>query len=260
LSRDDFLEPVKRILANRVNNQCSNPDCRSPTSGPQSDAAKAMNVGVAAHITAAASGGPRYDDKLSPEERASIENAIWLCQICAKRVDSDPPRYPTRVLHAWKVLAEAAADAAIGRPPAAPERLYVVELSLDRWDRNITPKLHEYSLQVAIKNVGSKKINEWHMEVELPTALLYPGRIYMGTLKDRSDHNRTRLRFTNESHGGAIYPGDRKLAAFDYRVDEELYHSRDRFEVFKQIIRLEAFVEGERAGVCEKTVQELQHF
>jgi hypothetical protein len=67
--RDDFTEEVKRILAARVGNACSNPDCRALTSGPQSDSAKALNVGVAAHITAASEGGQRYNPALSSEER-----------------------------------------------------------------------------------------------------------------------------------------------------------------------------------------------
>src|SRR4051812_16178668 len=41
--------------------RCSNPACRKPTSGPLEDPAKAINIGVAAHITAAAPDGPRYN-------------------------------------------------------------------------------------------------------------------------------------------------------------------------------------------------------
>src|SRR6516225_4310515 len=95
---DDFAEPVKRALASRVGNLCSNPDCRALTSGPQEDPSKAVNVGVAAHITAASPGGPRYDPGLVPEERSSPENGIWLCQTCAKLIDNDPFRFTTELL------------------------------------------------------------------------------------------------------------------------------------------------------------------
>lgn len=44
--RDDFAEDVKRTLAARVGNVCSNPDCRALTSGPQDDSAKALNVRI----------------------------------------------------------------------------------------------------------------------------------------------------------------------------------------------------------------------
>src|SRR5215475_12149129 len=114
-SRDDFLEAIKRTLAARVNNCCSNPDCGAQTSGPQVDAAKALNVGVAAHITAAAPGGPRYDATLSPHERADISNGIWLCQTCAKLIDNDAVRFNAPLLRDWKTKAEERALHLVGK-------------------------------------------------------------------------------------------------------------------------------------------------
>ena len=89
--------------------KCSNPNCRRATSGPQDDPNKALNIGVAAHITAAAKGGPRYDARLSAEERASQANGIWLCQTCAKLIDNDPRRYNADLLLQWRRLSEEAA-------------------------------------------------------------------------------------------------------------------------------------------------------
>lgn len=68
---------------------------------------KVINIGVAAHITAAAPRGPRYDPALSVKERKSIRNAIWLCQTCAKLIDSDMPEYTVELLRKWKRVAEA---------------------------------------------------------------------------------------------------------------------------------------------------------
>jgi hypothetical protein len=70
-----------------------------------------VNVGVAAHITAASPGGKRYDPCLSPEQRKHPNNAIWLCQYCAKLIDSDELRFTVSVLHGWKSAAEAEACA-----------------------------------------------------------------------------------------------------------------------------------------------------
>ncbi len=120
--RDDFGEPVKRALAARVGNLCSNPDCRALTSGPHEDATKAVNLGVAAHITAAAPGGPRYDACLTPEQRSSIENAIWLCQTCAHLIDSDPVCFPVALLREWKAQAEDAARSVLGKTTIAPSK------------------------------------------------------------------------------------------------------------------------------------------
>ena len=117
--RDDFTAAVKRTLAERVGHCCSNPTCRAHTSGPQVDASKALNVGVAAHITAAAPGGPRYDASRSAEQRADPSNGIWLCQTCAKLVDNDPTRFSASLLHEWKTEAERSQLDRIGRASEA---------------------------------------------------------------------------------------------------------------------------------------------
>lgn len=111
--RDEFTIGIKEELAKRVGYLCSNPGCRQPTSGPQSTPCGTVNIGVAAHITAASSGGPRYDDSLSSSERGSSGNGIWLCQTCAKLVDSDQLRYTVDKLREWKSDAEAAAARAL---------------------------------------------------------------------------------------------------------------------------------------------------
>jgi hypothetical protein len=116
---DDFSEATKRTLSGRVGNLCSNPSCRALTSGPQDDPAKALNLGVAAHITAASSGGPRFDPDLLPEARGSAHNGIWLCQNCAKLIDNDPARFTVKRLMQWKEDAEADALDRVGKtaPP-----------------------------------------------------------------------------------------------------------------------------------------------
>src|SRR5215216_4906895 len=112
--RDDFTAAVKKTLARRVGYFCSNPGCRAVTVGPGSDAEATVNLGVAAHITAAAPGGPRFDDSLIPAERTEAANGIWLCQTCAKLVDSDEPGYSVAVLRGWKSDAEEHARRLLG--------------------------------------------------------------------------------------------------------------------------------------------------
>jgi hypothetical protein len=117
---DDFAIEIKELLAKRVGMRCSNPNCRQPTSGPSTNQRKSINIGVAAHITAAESGGPRYDESLSSEERRSPDNGIWCCQNCGKLVDNDALRYPVELLLRWKNLSEEAARLSIERPPKEP--------------------------------------------------------------------------------------------------------------------------------------------
>lgn len=117
MARDNFKKPLKELLAKRVAYKCSNPDCGNVTIGPHTYALKANNLGVACHITAASSGGPRFDPALSAIERESHENGIWLCQGCARIIDNDVNRYPVDLLRRWKVTAEAAADRALSGAP-----------------------------------------------------------------------------------------------------------------------------------------------
>lgn len=106
-ARDDFTETTKRRLAERVAFRCSNPACGKATTGPHSNSEKSIRIGRAAHICAAASGGPRYSQGQSPTERASIQNAIWLCANCADLIDKDEHSFPEALLLEWKAQAEA---------------------------------------------------------------------------------------------------------------------------------------------------------
>lgn len=105
-NRDNFNKEIRLALSRRVGDFCSKPGCRNHTSGPHSDPGKVADTGVAAHITAAAPGGPRYNPKLTSEERSSADNGIWLCQNHAKLIDSDPATYPEALLREWKAWAE----------------------------------------------------------------------------------------------------------------------------------------------------------
>ena len=120
--RDDFLKPVKDVLARRAGQKCSNPGCKAPTSGPALEVNRSVNVGVAAHISGAAPGGPRFDPAMSSHERGSIENGIWLCKVCADVIDKDEVRYTTTLLRAWKEGAEEAALRELGSRQAANQQ------------------------------------------------------------------------------------------------------------------------------------------
>lgn len=110
--RDDFSKPTVRALALRAAYCCSLPECGRPTVGP-SDAGpdKHVSIGVAAHITAAAPNGPRYDPNMTSEQRSSITNGIWLCQTHSRLIDVNSSAFPVHRLHEIKRAHEAALDA-----------------------------------------------------------------------------------------------------------------------------------------------------
>lgn len=104
--RDNFTGKTKVTLAQRVGYDCSNPNCDKVTIGPNSDNQKSTNMGVAAHIKAASERGCRYDKNQTSEERKNIENGIWLCQNCAKLIDSDESLFSVELLNKWKNISE----------------------------------------------------------------------------------------------------------------------------------------------------------
>lgn len=116
--------------------RCSRPRCDALTSGPHLVADQVLNVGVAAHITAASPGGARYNPTLRPAQRQAATNGIWLCQSCAKLVDNDARRFPVGLLREWKRNAEAKALAIIGRS-SGRRRLSESELAA----RNVRKRL-----------------------------------------------------------------------------------------------------------------------
>ena len=135
-NRDDFSEATKRLLANRAGVRCSNPSCRKPTSGANAHPSKTTNIGVAAHICAAAPGGPRYDPTMTEGERKSSHNGIWLCQSCSKLVDSDTTHYSKETLIAWKTIAEKASALELEHPSAVAVNTgneSTFEIERNRW-------------------------------------------------------------------------------------------------------------------------------
>jgi hypothetical protein len=113
--------PKSCARAKRAGHRCANPGCRQPTSGPQDSPAGAINVGVAAHITAASIGFARYNPNFTPEQRASADNGIWLCQTCAKLIDNDEVHYDIDRVRNWKRGAEEGAKRALEERHAKPE-------------------------------------------------------------------------------------------------------------------------------------------
>lgn len=105
-NRDNFSPASRTLLAKRAGWLCSFPTCRKPTVGATLDDDRVIDIGVAAHICAAAPGGPRYDPTQSPEDRSSVKNGIWMCQNHAKAIDSAVGQFTVARILEWKKQAE----------------------------------------------------------------------------------------------------------------------------------------------------------
>lgn len=153
MPRDNFKESIKAALRDRVAHRCSNPECRVPTAAPGSGATGVIRGGDAAHITAASPKGPRYDDSISSADRSSIENGIWLCVVCARKIDHNRDAYPVELLREWKTSAETAAAQEFGKPLFTDAHLHTQTQMLitqqDQVQREILAKLNSIQADLA---------------------------------------------------------------------------------------------------------------
>jgi hypothetical protein len=105
--RDNFNKATRELLAKQAGHHCAHPHCGKSTSGADESGTGAINIGVAAHITAASAGGPRYDPTMTSEQRKDASNGIWLCQDHAHAVDADDSGFSAETLRTWKQQAKA---------------------------------------------------------------------------------------------------------------------------------------------------------
>ena len=78
-------------------NQCANPNCATVLIN-----ANGTLVAEVCHIKAESPGGPRFDKKLSDDQRRLPKNLILLCSTCHTLVDAEPETYTVRRLTKWK--------------------------------------------------------------------------------------------------------------------------------------------------------------
>lgn len=158
--RDDFSKRVKDVLARRAGMCCSNPRCRRLTCGPRDEPSLSVNLGVAAHITAAARGGPRFAKSLDSNERRSAKNGIWLCQNCAKLVDNDPIRYPPKLLLSWKRTSEKAVQQALETAKETPPVYLLFFTAVP--ERGFVPDCHRMTWWIVISTEKTPEAAEMH--------------------------------------------------------------------------------------------------
>jgi hypothetical protein len=174
LPRDEFSEKTKRVLAQRAAYRCSDPSCRAPTVFPHADETKSVLTGVAAHICAAAAGGPRYEGNQSPEERRSPSNGIWLCHSHSDRVDKDEQRYPAPLLRRWKTEHEqwvSGLDLVPAPPRIALSTLQGLMLPLGPGavDATLTNEFRDHTLELS---AGSRhEIQHLMLRVQFPESV-----------------------------------------------------------------------------------------
>jgi hypothetical protein len=136
---------------------------------------------------------------------------------------------------------------------------YPCRLSMTYKVETQSRELHDYALQIRFENLSAKPVNDWHVDVEIPTPLLKNAASHVGFVRERSNDSVTLIRFTHQSHSGALYPGDSKLMTISYHMNRRLFDYRS--QLFEQVISARAYADGEVAAEqIKKTVSEMQCF
>jgi len=104
MAAPEFSEKTKQTLAARACNICSSPTCATLTLGPVDAIGKlSVKLGEAAHIAGGKPNTARYNASMTDDERASIDNGIWLCANCHTMIDKDEGKgYPMSMILEWK--------------------------------------------------------------------------------------------------------------------------------------------------------------
>lgn len=252
MARDDFPKRIQDALAKRVGVRCSNPACRKSTAGPRAESDRSVNIGVAAHITAASPGGPRFDSTLTHEQRQDADNGIWLCQNCAKLVDNDTTKYDTEILRNWKRTAETLALAAVeGESLSQPTEMPLL-LKLSYSKKRIKSERHDYELAVTLANLGTELLAPCHIDLEMPSRVLHQPNDMPHFVPSRSTREVAFFRWSSENSSEEIYPGDVKvIMSVPYFIDDDIYHDRGR--LFEQPVK--ATIYSNRGGFRPVTVE-----
>lgn len=124
---------------------------------------------------------------------------------------------------------------------------------------NITSNRHDYTLVVLLTNNGGQPVDDWHIDLEFPRALLeHPeqDRHFVGA---RSNKICSFFRVKQFDHGTVLYPGDTLRAiAIDYFVDNEIFMRRH--DLFETTVRATLYCKGIEPKLAERRVSELQMF
>lgn len=224
--RDDFSKETRDRLAMRVGVRCSNPSCRKLTTGPRTESPLIVNIGVAAHITAASLGGPRYDVQLSSEQRRADLNGIWLCQNCAKLIDNDPKRYTAEVLLKWKAAAEKSALAELECGTAVQRMDSSAEIDFYWAHPRITRdgQRHDYCLEVLLTNRGMEPLHPYHIDVTMPALVVSNPEAQPCYVQANSTPDTAFFRVSS-SKEQLVYPGDppKVVVSIPYYVDDHIF-------------------------------------
>lgn len=133
------------------------------------------------------------------------------------------------------------------------------ELTLTHRRDKTEQEYHHYEVTPCLKNMGSRRIDDWQLELEFPTAFL-DGVIHGLKVDDRST-GRTTLFQRDGRRASAekpLFPGQVGTFTIGYQVTSATF--RSQHALFDEIVRARALVDGKVIGEVATPFRELQDF
>ncbi len=138
--------------------------------------------------------------------------------------------------------------------PSAPRPR--VRLSLSYEKQQIAQEHHVYALVVGLKNTSTKRIDDWELEFEFPTALL-DSTVHAMKVAERSNANRSFFLLDGKKLE-PLRPDQERTVRITYQMTKPLYERRA--ELFVDTAKARALVDGEIVETIERPIEELQDF
>jgi len=139
-----------------------------------------------------------------------------------------------------------------------PARVPDLALSLTHEKKPTSTSVHhDYEAIATVKNTTRKRLDDWSVELEIPTAVL-TSIAYGSLVEHQSTPQRKLFRAEGLRMKRSLHPGEEYSLRVAYLVNDALYRRGE--ELLGQLIRARASANGELLDEKERTVGEMQEF
>ncbi len=140
-------------------------------------------------------------------------------------------------------------------PP--PTAALNVEVGYER--EKIEDRRHEYRLAVTVQNTSNRKVDEYHIDIEVPAEVCIQPANRDSFVKGRSSREIAFFRVTPQLMDGTLYPNDKRtIRNIFYFVDDKIWF--DRQTILEKTVKVTAYAEGMQPVTVETRLQKLQIF
>jgi hypothetical protein len=133
-----------------------------------------------------------------------------------------------------------------------------VELHVDHTCNLVEQSLHKYRLNIQIKNNGTKSIENWHIDIQMPIQPFDGKHLnHQYIFIPNTTQNLAFFR-TTSGERGPIHSGDILTFHIHYIMNQKLYEMRST--LFSQNVCAQLYIDGDKKQEFTKLFKELQSF